>query len=52
MLKAQDYWHGFYNNSVYDEFVYDLSYVKLRELSIGYNIPVDKAGNEQIYSGS
>ena len=52
MLKAQDYWHGFYNNSVYDEFIYDLTYVKLRELSIGYNIPVAKLGMSKYIQGA
>jgi hypothetical protein len=33
-----------YNNKIYDSFVYDLSYIKLRELTVGYNIPVDKIG--------
>ena len=28
-----------------DEFVYDLTFVKLRELSVGYNIPIGKIGN-------
>ena len=27
-----------------DDFVYDLSFVKLREFSVGYSIPVDKLG--------
>jgi TonB-linked SusC/RagA family outer membrane protein len=32
----------FTENYVYDPFVYDKTYVKLRELSIGYNVPVEK----------
>jgi len=51
-VEAQDYWHGFYNNSVYDEFVYDLTFVKLRELSIGYNIPVAKLGMSKYIQGA
>jgi hypothetical protein len=43
-VEAQDYYHNLYNNKTFDEFVYDLSFVKLRELSIGYNIPVNKLG--------
>lgn len=44
-VEAQDYFHNLYNNKVFDEFVYDLTFVKLRELSVGYNIPIGKIGN-------
>jgi TonB-linked SusC/RagA family outer membrane protein len=44
-VDAQEYYHGLYNNKNYDSFVYDLSYIKLREFSIGYNVPVTKLGN-------
>ena len=37
--------------NVYDEFIYDLTFVKLRELSIGYNIPVDKLGMSKNITG-
>ena len=50
-VDAQEYYHGFWNNSVYDEFIYDLTYVKLRELSIGYNLPVDKLGISKYVQG-
>ena len=40
-VDAQTYWHQFYNN-VYDPYVHDLTYVKLREISLGYEIPVNK----------
>jgi hypothetical protein len=43
-VEAQDYFHNLYNNKVFDEFVYDLTFVKLRELSVGYNIPINKIG--------
>jgi TonB-linked SusC/RagA family outer membrane protein len=43
-VEAINYFQGLYNNKTLDEFVYDLSYVKLRELSFGYNIPVAKIG--------
>lgn len=43
-VDAQTYYHNLYNNDIYDSFVYDLSFFKLRELSIGYNIPVNKIG--------
>lgn len=41
-VEAQDYFHNLYNNRAFDEFVYDLTFIKMRELSIGYNIPVNK----------
>ncbi|RPD50550.1 SusC/RagA family TonB-linked outer membrane protein [Paracnuella aquatica] len=44
-VEAQDYFHNLYNNKTFDEFVYDLTFVKLRELSIGYNLPLAKMGN-------
>ncbi len=35
-----DYFHQFYSNRIAAPYVHDLSYVKLRELSVGYNLPV------------
>lgn len=43
-VEAQDYFHGLYNNRAMDFFVYDLTFIKLREVSIGYNLPVNKWG--------
>jgi hypothetical protein len=50
-VEAQDYYHNLYNNKIYDEFLYDLSYVKLREVSLGYNIPVEKIGLAKYITG-
>lgn len=41
-VEAQDYFHNNYNNRTFDEYIYDLTFVKIRELSFGYNIPVNK----------
>ena len=41
-VDAQDYFHNLYNNKTFDPYIYDLTFVKLRELSIGYNVPADK----------
>ncbi len=41
-VEGQAYYHSFVDNGVQNYSVYDLSFVKLRELSIGYNIPVKK----------
>jgi TonB-linked SusC/RagA family outer membrane protein len=38
-LSAQEYWRGIVNNNIAEEFVYDASFLKLRELSLCYHIP-------------
>ncbi len=43
-VEAQDYFHGLYNNKTFDPYVFSLTYVKLREVSLGYKIPVNKLG--------
>jgi hypothetical protein len=43
-VDAQTYYSQYWNNKISEHHIYDLSYVKLRELSIGYNIPVGKLG--------
>ena len=43
-VEAQDYFHNMVGNNVYDEFIYDLTFVKMREVSLGYKIPVQKIG--------
>ena len=41
-VDATEYFHNLINTGIYDSFVYDLTYIKLREFSIGYNFPVKK----------
>lgn len=43
-VDARSYFTNLYSNKLYDDFVYDLTFVKLREFSLGYNIPVEKLG--------
>jgi len=43
-VEASDYFHNMVGNNVFDEFIYDLSYVKMREVSLGYRLPVQKWG--------
>lgn len=43
-VNGQTYFQQGWNKKVFDEYLYDLTFVKLRELSIGYNIPVKKFG--------
>ena len=44
-VNPQDYWSSVFNNTP-APFIYDASYVKLRELSLGYTLP------KSIYSGA
>ncbi len=44
-VDAQSYSHNLGgSNAIADYFVHSLTYVKLREISLGYNLPVDKFG--------
>jgi TonB-linked SusC/RagA family outer membrane protein len=47
-VEAQDYFHGIYSVKAFDPYVYDLTFVKLREVSLGYSIPVDKIGINKV----
>lgn len=44
-VDAQSYFHQFRERYISEGSVYDMTFVKLRELSLGYKIPVDKIGN-------
>jgi hypothetical protein len=46
-VDAQEYYHQFWTNKVFDPFVYDLTFVKIREVALGYNIPVARFGIEK-----
>ncbi len=43
-VDAQYYFHSFFGNNAIEPFIHNLTYVKLREISFGYNIPVQKIG--------
>ncbi len=44
-VNAQDYFHGLGGgNAIADYFVHSLTFVKLREIALGYNLPVTKFG--------
>lgn len=43
-VDAYDYFHQFYFQRIAEPFVHDLTYAKLRELSLGYAIPTQKIG--------
>ncbi|KLT64681.1 SusC/RagA family TonB-linked outer membrane protein [Pedobacter sp. BMA] len=46
-LSAIDYYQGLYNSKTFDDYIYDLTFIKLREVAIGYRIPVKKLGLEK-----
>ena len=50
-VDGQVYWHSTYDNQYYDDFVHDLTFVKMRELSIGYDLPVAKIGLKKYVQG-
>jgi hypothetical protein len=39
-VDAQTYFHGFYDKQIAEPYIHDKSYVKIREISLGYRIPV------------
>ena len=41
-VPAFDYFQGLVTRNIFDDFIYDLTFVKLRELSLGYRIPVNR----------
>ncbi|MFM2358529.1 MAG: hypothetical protein RLY16_522, partial [Bacteroidota bacterium] len=41
-VEAQNYFHSLVERNIFDDYIYDLTFVKLRELSFGYRIPVNK----------
>jgi len=44
-VDAQSYYHQFRERNISETNVYDLTFIKLREVSIGYKIPINKIGN-------
>ena len=43
-VDGQTYFHQFRSNNIAETHIYSLSFVKLRELSLGYRLPVEKLG--------
>ena len=46
-VNARDYYNG--GNNTFDNDIFDLTFLKLREVSVGYNIPINKLGNVKKY---
>jgi TonB-linked SusC/RagA family outer membrane protein len=52
-VGAQDYYQSIYNVKTFDDYIYDLTFVKLREVALGYRIPVKKLGiNKYVQNAS
>ena len=51
-IPAIDYFKDFYNEQIGEPYIHDLTYVKLREVAIGYNIPVQKMKLGKIIKGA
>jgi TonB-linked SusC/RagA family outer membrane protein len=43
-VDGQTYYHQFRSKNISENSIYSLSFVKLRELSLGYKLPVEKLG--------
>jgi len=41
-VEAVDYFQQFFNANIDEPYIYDLSFLKLREISLGYELPVKK----------
>lgn len=50
-VNAQDYYQGIVNNNIAEEFVYNASFIKLRELSFGYNFPQSILNKMKVVKG-
>ena len=48
-VSAQTYFHQFYSRQIAEPFIHDLTYVKIREASLGYRIPIGKIGSVSKY---
>jgi TonB-linked SusC/RagA family outer membrane protein len=50
LRNSQDYWTALNDGSVAEPYIYDASYIKLREIGIAYNLPESLIGNTFISS--
>lgn len=51
-VNAKDYFQGLVSRNIFNPYIYDLTFVKLRELSLGYKLPVDKMGLGKVLSSA
>ena len=50
-ITAQNYWMGLANNNIAEEFLYDASFIKLREVSLGYDFSKCIPGKQRFVKG-
>jgi len=48
-IDAQSYYQQFYTSKISEKHVFDLTYVKMREISLGYKFPLERMGNISKY---
>jgi hypothetical protein len=52
-ISGFNYYHQFYSRQIAEPFIHDLTYVKIREASLAYRIPVNKIGNlSKVFQGA
>jgi hypothetical protein len=51
-VDAQTYFHGLFGNNVIEPYIHSLTFVKLREVSLGYSIPVQKMKIGKVIKGA
>lgn len=51
-VSAQTYWQGIVSNNIAEEFIYNASFIKLRELSLGYTFPKSLLGRQNVVKGA
>lgn len=50
-VSAQTYWQGIQRNNISEEFLYNASFIKLREISLGYSFPKNWLGKQNVVKG-
>ena len=50
-VTAQEYWQGIVSNNIAEEFTYNASFIKLRELSLGYTFPQSLLSKQKLVKG-
>jgi TonB-linked SusC/RagA family outer membrane protein len=51
-VDARNYFSQFYNNQIAEPYVHSLSFIKLRQVALGYNIPVQKMKIGKVFKGA
>jgi hypothetical protein len=50
-VEAQEYFHNLYNDRIFNSFVFDASYIKLRELSFSYHFAFGEKKSDPFMKG-